>query len=81
MLNKVSKRESKLTPEELRDRTEAFSQLRAYLEKAAQAGGVPAYIDKHFPYPPSHIRVDLQVITGKAGVPDKEPVEDKNGTV
>jgi hypothetical protein len=81
MLNKVSELESKLTPEELSDRIEAFSQLRAYLERAAQSGGVPAYIDKNFPYPPQQIRVDLQVITGKAGVPDKESVEDKNGTV
>jgi hypothetical protein len=63
-----------LSPAEAVARETAFEQAHAFVDAAASAGGVDAYTPKSFPQPPNRggIRVDIEVITGTAFVPDEE---------
>ena len=73
MLQKCDSLERQLTPSEARDRAEPFGRLRMYIRSAAQCGGVCAPLKKSFLKRGSRdIRVDLEVITGMACVPDDE---------
>ncbi len=68
----ISELESRLTPAQRQERESGFQQLRDFVRKAARAGGAPR-IKKTFPIPVvQRIRVDLEVITGLAAVPDTE---------
>jgi hypothetical protein len=73
MLRKCDSLERQLTPSEAWDRAEPFQRLRMYIRSAAQCGGVCAPLKKSFLKRGSRdIRVDLEVITGMACVPDDE---------
>jgi hypothetical protein len=66
--------EGKLTPKQKRDRAEPFADVRRYVQKAGRAGGLWAHPRPHrksFPKRGSaDIRVDLDVLRGRACVPD-----------
>ncbi len=69
----VDKLENSLTNSELEVRQEAFQQAREYISRAKRIGGVDAPVSKTFPNRSkirSDIRVDIEVITGKAFIPD-----------
>jgi hypothetical protein len=67
----IDRLEARLTPKERRIREKGFAQLRRVVEQAAKAGGIWARSIRSFPQPPlGDIRVDLEVITGRACVPD-----------
>jgi RHS repeat-associated protein len=71
----VDELESQLTPRERRDRAESLKAARAWINRAAQGGGVstPPRISKSFLKKGSKdIRVDIEVNTGKAFVPDAD---------
>ncbi len=70
---KVDTLEESLTLIERDSRKEGFQQVRDYINRAAKAGGVNAPVSKTFPNRSkgrSDVRVDIEVITGKAFVPD-----------
>jgi hypothetical protein len=74
LLRLIDRLEARLTPRERRIRAKGFAQLRRYVENAARFGGVDAPVPKSFPNPPTgDVRVDLEVISGKAGVPEDPP--------
>ena len=62
---------AQLTDAELEARQAAFAQARAFINRAAQAGGVGP-VKKSFPAKPVRggIRVDIEVQKGMAFVPD-----------
>jgi hypothetical protein len=62
---------AQLTDAELQARQAAFAQARAFISRAAQAGGVGP-IKKSFPFKAVRggIRVDIEVQKGTAVVPD-----------
>jgi hypothetical protein len=63
--------ENQLSDREKRDREKPFAQLRRFIRSVAKIGGVSAFVPKSWKKPGSrHIRVDLEVITGMACVPD-----------
>ncbi|MEB3338174.1 MAG: hypothetical protein VKJ46_11970 [Leptolyngbyaceae bacterium] len=65
--------EQSLTIPQSQARKEAFQQARNYIERAEKAGGVSAPVSKTFPNllkDGSNVRVDIEVITGQAFVPD-----------
>lgn len=73
----VDNLESSLTDPEMEVRQEAFQQARDYINRAARAGGVDAQVSKTFPNVSkirSDIRVDIEVIKGKAFVPDPDNI-------
>jgi hypothetical protein len=82
MLGMCDQLETKLSKTELKDRQPELQKLRQFLQKAAQHGGINA------PYKPSRkkagsrdIRIDLEVISGRAAVPtipEATSSEDKN---
>ena len=73
MLQKCDSLDRQLTLSEARDRAERFQRLRTYIRNAAQCGGVCAPLKKSFLKRGSRdIRVDLEVITGMACMPDDE---------
>jgi hypothetical protein len=77
----IDRLEARLTPKEKKIRERGFNQLRRAVENAAKAGGFWAQRPRSFPKPPvGDIRVDLEVITGRAAIPDPvgliEEVED-----
>ncbi|MBE9142245.1 hypothetical protein [Planktothrix mougeotii] len=74
----VQKLKNQLTPSQLREREESFKKVDKYITRAANAGGVDAPVSKsflNFPKTDSKIRVDIEVITGKAFVPDPDDVQ------
>jgi hypothetical protein len=74
----IERLEAQLTPQEKRIRENGFAQLRKAAETAAKAGGFWARQSRSFPRPPTgDIRVDLEVITGIAAVPDPLPTAEK----
>ena len=67
--------ERSLEPKERRDRGQALEQAGKFIEKAAKAGGVDAPVRQSFPKPRKEkgdIRIDIEVITGRAFVPDRD---------
>lgn len=73
MLQKCDSLNRRLTPSEARDRAEPLQRLRMYIRSAAQCGGVCAPLKKSFlKRGLRDIRVDLEVVTGMACVPDDE---------
>ena len=70
-LEKVDALAAKLTPKEFRDRQEPLEKVREWTGRAAQAGGVDAPVSKTFKKKGAKdIRVDIEVKTGRAFVPD-----------
>jgi hypothetical protein len=72
---KVDTLEGGLTSKEKEGREEAFRQVRDYIDRVARAGGVDAPVSKTFPNRSrerSNIRLDIEVITGRAFVPDSK---------
>jgi hypothetical protein len=63
--------EAQFTEREKRDRDQPLAQLRRFIRSAAQGGGVSAPVPKSWLKRGSKdIRIDLEVITGMACVPD-----------
>ena len=72
MMAMVRELEAKLTPTEQRDREFAFEQLRRFIRRVAAKGGTTAFPSKSFkPSSRGEIRVDIEVLKGIAGIPDK----------
>lgn len=70
---KIDTLEESLTLTEKEVRKEALQQAKDYIERAAKAGGVNAPVSKTFPNrlkEGSDVRVDIEVITGQAFVPE-----------
>jgi hypothetical protein len=68
----IDRLEARLTPKDRRSREKGFAELRRAVEQAAEAGGLWARCIRSFPQPLlGQIRVDLEVITGRACVPDE----------
>jgi hypothetical protein len=74
ILRLLDRLEEKLTRRERAVREEAFREIRAYVRAMAAQGGLDAQVIKSFPRRKlkGGIRVDLEVITGRACVPDPE---------
>lgn len=71
MLNLCDALETKLTDREKNDRAQPLAQLRRFIRSAAQGGGVSAPVSKSWLKRASRdIRIDLEVVKGKACVPD-----------
>lgn len=71
MLVKSDALEGQLISAEKQDRRQPLAQLRRFIRAAAKAGGVSAPLSKSWLKPGSRdIRVDLEVIKGRACVPD-----------
>jgi hypothetical protein len=63
--------ESQLTDREKKDRAQGLIQLRPFIRTAALAGGVSAPVSRSWLKRGSKdIRIDLEVIDGRACVPD-----------
>lgn len=74
----IERLEAQLTPQEKRIREKGLAQLRKAVENASKSGGFWARQSRSFPKPPmGDIRVDLEVITGRAAVPDPLPTAEK----
>lgn len=70
----IERPEAQLTPQEKRIREKGLEQSRKAVENAARPGGSWARQSRSFPKPPAgDLRVDLEVITGRAAVPDPAP--------
>ena len=70
MLRFCDELEAKLTDSEKKDRTIPLQKLRRFIRTAANAGGVWA-ISRHWFKPGSEdVRIDLEVLDGKACIPD-----------
>jgi RHS repeat-associated protein len=62
---------SQLTKRELKDREKLFPKVEKWINSAAQAGGVSAYVQQKFQKPDSKdIRIDVEVTKGLAFIPD-----------
>lgn len=73
MLVKCDRLEGRLGTKEKRDREEAMARLRRFIANAAVGGGVEAPVSKSFLKSGSKdVRIDLEVIKGRACVPDPE---------
>jgi hypothetical protein len=71
MIQKLRELEGQLTPAEREERETAFQEMEQFLQTAAAAGGVDARISKSFPRKVrGGIRIDLEVIKGRACTPD-----------
>jgi hypothetical protein len=71
MLRKCDSLEGQLTPREASDRAEPLQRLRHHISRAARCGGVDApHVMSFHKRGSQDIRVDLEVIKGKACVPD-----------
>lgn len=71
LLHRCDALEAQLHEREKKDRERPLIQLRRFLRSAAQGGGVSAPISKSWLKRGSKdIRIDLEVITGMACVPD-----------
>jgi hypothetical protein len=72
----IDRLEAQLTPKEKKIREQGFAQLRRAVESGAKTGGFWAPRSRSFPKPATgDIRVDLEVITGRAAVPDPDSTE------
>jgi hypothetical protein len=73
MLRMCDDLEAKLTEREKNDRAQPLAQLRRFIRSAAQGGGVSAPVSKSWLKRGSKdVRIDLEVITGMACVPDSK---------
>lgn len=71
MLGLADALEAQLTPQEHQDRQQPLEKLRQFIRSAAAAGGVSAPVSKSWLKRGSKdIRIDLEVIKGRACVPD-----------
>lgn len=76
MLEKCSLLETKLSKSERKDREESLRKLRAFLQIAAGRGGIDAPCSKSWKKRGSKdIRIDLEVHSGRAAVPDEVAAE------
>jgi hypothetical protein len=67
----IDRLEAQLTPMEKKIREKGFAQLRRAVENAARSGGFWAQCSRSFPKPPvGDVRLDIEIITGTACVPD-----------
>lgn len=74
-LDLMDRLEQSLKPKERAARELALQQARAFIEKAARAGGVTAPVSRSHPIyrkEKGDIRIDIEVITGSAFVPDPD---------
>jgi hypothetical protein len=71
MLSLCDRLEAQLTAREKKDREQPLRQLRRFIRAAASAGGVSAPASRSwYKRGSKDIRVDLEVVTGMACVPD-----------
>jgi hypothetical protein len=71
MLSLCDRLESQLTNQEKKDREQGLRQLRRFIRAAARAGGVAAPVNRSwYKRGSKDIRIDLEVVTGMACVPD-----------
>jgi hypothetical protein len=71
LLDLCDRLENQLTAREQRDREQPLRQLRRFIRAAAKAGGVSAPVSRSWYQRGSKdIRIDLEVVTGRACVPD-----------
>jgi hypothetical protein len=71
MMTRADLLEGKLTDREKRDRAEPLAKLRSFLRNAARRGGLQAPVSKSWLKRGSRdIRIDLEVLAGRACVPD-----------
>jgi hypothetical protein len=71
MLNLCDALENKLTEREKNDRAQPLAQLRRFIRSAARGGGVSAPVSKSWlKRGTPDIRIDLEVVKGKACVPE-----------
>jgi hypothetical protein len=69
MMAMVRQLEAKLTPAERHAREMAFEQLRQFIRNASKGHGLPE-VTRSFPNRPVRgIRIDLEVLKGRAAVP------------
>lgn len=59
---------TQLTTRQINERSVGFTQAERFISNAGNAGGVDAPVSRSFP-PGNAIRVDIEVITGRAFVP------------
>jgi hypothetical protein len=70
LLEMVNRLEQNLSVTERSEREVPLKEVRKYIRDAAKKGGVDAPVSKTFSNPKSrHIRIDLQVFTGRAATP------------
>jgi hypothetical protein len=69
MMAMVEQLESKLTPAERRDRGVAFEQLRHFIRNGAKEYGLPVVKRSFSNRNVRGIRIDLEVLKGRAAVP------------
>ena len=73
MLEMCDRLERRLTARERKVREECLLEVRRFIQSAAKAGGMSAPVSKSFLKRGSKdIRVDLEIIKGKACVPDAD---------
>jgi hypothetical protein len=71
MLTKCNDLEAQLNARERQERQQPLADLRRFIQAAARSGGVSAPVSKSFlRRGASDIRIDIEVITGQACVPD-----------
>jgi hypothetical protein len=71
MLSLCDRLEAQLTDREKKDREQPLRQLRRFIRAAARAGGVSAPVSRSwYKRGSKDIRIDLEVVTGTACVPD-----------
>src|SRR5579885_3609988 len=72
----IDRLEAQLTPKEKTICEKAFTQLRRVVEIGAETGGFWAPRSRSFPKPATgDIRVDIEIITARAAVPDPDSTE------
>lgn len=70
MLAMCDQLEASLSKTELKDRQKGLEKLRRFIHTASQCGGIDAPCPKSWRKPGSRdIRIDLEVISGRAAVP------------
>ena len=72
MMEMVAHLESMLTPAERRARQKGFEQLRRLIRRASMIGGLPPLQMSYTNVSVSGVRVDIEVLTGLAGVLDSK---------
>ena len=72
MMELVHKLELQLSRSERLERHVGFEQLRRFIRRAAKEGGTSIVPSRSFPPRPKRgVRVDIEILTGMAAVPDK----------
>jgi hypothetical protein len=74
MLARCDLLEAQLTTRERRERAQPMRELRRFIQNAATSGGISAPVSKSFLKRGGRgVRLDLEVITGRACVAEPEP--------